>query len=536
MTGTAWLSSSLVRQYPLGRAGSDRSLTLAAARGSRTSFQACVKITGSSPVSVRVTAASTAALGLCVRRVGCVPVPHHNTGTPGDELDGLGLIPGFVPDVLFPEDTTLVAPAEVTAFWITVTIPKDIKPGTKTVRVEVTADGRKLAGLTARIAVSSVILPKRRDFRVTHWFYADALCDWYGVEPFEEAFWPICRKYMRNYADHGLDTIYVPVFTPPLDGVKRPTQLLKVTRKKGGGYAFDWRLVRKWIDLAKRCGIRHFEWTHLFTQWGAEKAIRIYEERAGKPCLLWPPGTGATSASYRAFLAEFLPALERFLRQEKLLEVSHFHVSDEPHGTRHLATYRRARAMLHELAPWMHVMDALSEISYGREGLVDMPIPSISVARQFAKEGIPSWVYFCCGPRGRYLNRLLDTPLVKIRMSGWLFYRFAFRGFLHWGYNYWYKSQTQQMIDPFTVTDGLKWPGWAYGDPFVVYPGPDGPIDSIRWEVFAESLQDYALLQATRTDPKGALLRPLRDFDDFPKDEKWLHAALAKLLDAKRVQ
>ena len=37
-----------------------------------------------------------------VRRVGCVPVPHFNVTTPIDELDGVGHIPGYVPDVLFP--------------------------------------------------------------------------------------------------------------------------------------------------------------------------------------------------------------------------------------------------------------------------------------------------------------------------------------------------------------------------------------------------------------------------------------------------
>ena len=74
-------------------------------------------------------------------------------------------------------------------------------------------------------------------------------------------------------------------------------------------------------------------------------------------------------------------------------------------------------------------------------------------------------------------------------MAGWLFYRFQQQGFLHWGYNYLYRRQTQQLIDPFLTNDGDGWPGWMHGDPFVVYPGKDGPLDSIRWEVFAESLE-----------------------------------------------
>ena len=532
MKAAAWLDTSLRRLFPLSEAGGKRTLAIPAARGERVSLQVGVRVDGPDPVEVAVRTAAADGLAVQVRRVGCVPVPHHNTATSAEELDGVGHVPGYVPDPLFPESVARVAPGEVAAFWLTVTVLKEAKPGPHEIEVEVYAGGKPQRPLTTTILVSEVMLARRKGFHATHWFYADALCDWYKVEPFEDAFWPICEAYMRNYAEHGLDTIYVPAFTPPLDGVKRPTQLLQVRQRRVAGrgrpaYKFDWSLVRQWTELAKKCGIRHFEWTHLFTQWGVKHAIRIYDPQGH---LLWNPETKATSKTYRNFLSQFLPALERFLREEKLLGRSFFHISDEPHGDEHLANYRAARAMVRELAPWMKTMDALSDIRFAREGLVDTPVPSISTTRQFVEEGIPCWTYFCCGPRGKFLNRLLDTPLAKLRMAGWLFYRLGVGGFLHWGYNYWYKSQTQQMIDPFTVTDGLAWPGWAYGDTFQVYPGPDGPLDSIRWEVFAESLQDYALLQTLGVPREGALLAPLRGFDDFPKTEAWLAAARRRLL------
>jgi hypothetical protein len=99
------------------------------------------------------------------------------------------------------------------------------------------------------------------------------------------------------------------------------------------------------------------------------------------------------------------------------------------------------------------------------------------------------------------------------------------QGFLHWGYNYWYQRQTTTLIDPVQVADAMAWPNWGYGDPFVVYPGPDGPIDSIRWEVFAESLQDYALLQAAGVEPDDPLLAGIVDFAEFPRDTEWIEDA-----------
>ena len=86
------------------------------------------------------------------------------------------------------------------------------------------------------------------------------------------------------------------------------------------------------------------------------------------------------------------------------------------------------------------------------------------------------------------------------------------------------------MADPFLDASLGYWPGLPYGDPFVVYPGKDGPLDSIRWEVFAESLQDYALLQTAGLKPNDPMFESLLDYQSFPKTEKWLAEARAKIL------
>lgn len=529
MTIRTWLAGSLERQFPRGTPGSRRSLRLWAARGERVSFQVGIRLEGPDELATATLAATApAGMEVRVRRVGCVPVPHHNTATPAEELDGVGHIPGYVPDILWPENAATLVRGEISAFWITVTVSPDARAGVKTIRLKLDVNKTRIP-LEATIEVMPVQLQPRRDFRVTHWFYADAIADWYRVEPFSEPFWPICERYMRNYAEHGCDTIYVPAFTPPLDGVKRPSQLLGVRVVGRDRYQFDWTNVERWIKLARRCGITHFEWVHLFTQWGARNALRIYQKKNGRDVLLWDPQTSATSPTYRKFLSQYLGELHNFLKSHGLMSRSYFHVSDEP-MTQVLEDYRAARNLLRELAPWMKTMDALTHIEFAHEGLTDLPIPSISTTRAFREEGIDCWTYFCCGPRGRYINRLLDTPLAKVRMLGWVAYRLGCRGFLHWGYNYWQKRASTELVNPFHVTDAGAWPNWAYGDPFVVYPGADGPIDSIRWEVFAEGLQDLALLQTQQVDPADRLLAVLKDFDDFPRDPRWLTETHRRLL------
>ncbi len=533
MTLHTWLASSLVRHFPCTPAQPAASLHIDAALNERFSLQVAMRLEHEEQQMVNVCVVAPEGWMVRVRRVGYVPMSHFNTPLEPDPLDreGIGHIPGYVPDPLFDEESLLLWPEETHAFWISLLPAPDARPGRYTITVIVQPERSDPLTHTASVQLYPLQLAKRRDFRVTHWFYVDALIDWYRTDLFDERFWAILPRYITDVVEHGQDTLYVPVFTPPLDGVKRPSQLLHITRLGPNRYVFDWRDVKRYLDLARACGIDYFEWTHLFTQWGARYAPRIYEEQGRHETLLWPPETDATSETYRAFLEQFLPKLYRFLIQENLVERSFFHLSDEPHGQEHLENYRRARALLHELAPWMTVMDALTEIEFARLKVTDMPIPSIHTALDFVHEGIPCWCYYCCGPRGRYLNRLLDTPLSKIAMHGLLFYRWPFKGFLHWGYNYWYESQTRRLIDPFVVTDGLAAPrGWAYGDPFEVYPGPQGPLDSIRWEVFGESLQDYRLLQTLGVDRDDPRLAEIVSFVDFPKHANWRHDLRVKLL------
>ena len=257
----------------------------------------------------------------------------------------------------------------------------------------------------------------------------------------------------------------------------------------------------------------------------------VYKRDGDEYVLLWPEDTGATSETYLNFLRQFLPEFHKFLTAEGLLESSYFHLSDEPGSDQHVENYRKARKVLHDLAPWMKVMDALSDVRYGKEGLTDIPIPLVSAAQAYIDARIPHWVYFCCFPQGPWLNRFMDTPLPKVRMSGWLFYKLGAERLPALGLQLLARIGFEEPLDPFFDGDGGEWPGIPFGDPFVVYPGKDdGPIDSIRWEVFAESLQDYAILQTAGIRRDDPLLAPLKSYADFPKDEAWLRRALEKVL------
>ena len=521
----AWLATSLVRHYPRSPSRP----------GSRISLELPLNQSGSCQVAVRneaaadtepttlTIAAEAESLDVQVRRVGYVPMRHRNQLTPDNEAEGGEHIPGFVPDPLLENSPFPLPGGETHAWWLTFRPRDGAAPGAYPFAVRISPEGRRARILRGRVIVHNLRVEPRRDFTVTTWMHHDCLFHHHGLDGFDERFWSILPNYLANLAAHHHNAVSIPLLTPALDGVRRPQQLLRVRRTGKDRYRFDWRDVGRYLGLLRRHGIKP-EWPHLFTQWGAKHALRVYEnDRDNAP--LWPPETSAVGESYRRFLAQLLPEFHQFLRRERRLGDSIFHVSDEPHADR-LESYRAARGLIRELAPWMKTADALSDIAYARAGLVDIPIACTSTALDFIREDLPCWVYYCCGPQGRFPNRLLDTPLVKIRIQGWLFYRWPFGGFLHWGYNYWNRSdpvvRTSGPLDPYAEQDAGMWPAWPAGDPFVVYPGRDAPVDSLRWEVLAEGLADYALLQTAGMDREDPLLRPLASLEDYPRDESWL--------------
>ncbi|MDD2504040.1 MAG: DUF4091 domain-containing protein, partial [Clostridia bacterium] len=83
-------------------------------------------------------------------------------------------------------------------------------------------------------------------------------------------------------------------------------------------------------------------------------------------------------------------------------------------------------------------------------------------------------------------------------------------------------------IDPFVVTDCGK--AFPSGDPFVVYPGEDGPLDSLCFEVFYEALQDIRALNRLEEQIGRDKVLVLLDegleqpitFSEYPRDAEWL--------------
>lgn len=134
-------------------------------------------------------------------------------------------------------------------------------------------------------------------------------------------------------------------------------------------------------------------------------------------------------------------------------------------------------------------MDALSNFDFYEKGLLEIPVTANNHIAPFLEHKLDNqWVYYCMSQREKVSNRFLAMPSYRNRIMGLQMYRTNVKGFLHWGFNYYYSRCSGYPIDPYqTTSSDLTFPS---GDPFSVYPGDDGPILSLRALVFYEGLQD----------------------------------------------
>lgn len=367
----------------------------------------------------------------------------------------------------------------------------------------------------------------------TEWYHSDCICNYYGIEPFSDEYWRINENFMRTAAIHGMNCILTPLFTPPLDtkvgGERRTVQLVKV-RRAGGKYYFDFTNLKKWIDLAQRCGIRYFEMSHFFTQWGAKHAPKIVAiDRKGREKKIFGWSTRTSSKAYDDFLRQFGSALVRFIDDNGIRERCFFHISDEP-SLAHLKIYKQRAKLISEIFPGFTVIDALSNLEFYETGAVKQPIPCENEADEFFGKVPELWTYYCCGQGSEYMpNRFMSMPSLRNRVLGIIMYKYDVKGFLQWGYNFYNTQYSIKNIDPYKVTDA----GGAFpsGDSFVVYPGKGGEaVPSLRLKVFYDAFQDAAALRLLESKLGREkvlefidkdLFKPLT-FREYPHENDWL--------------
>lgn len=332
----------------------------------------------------------------------------------------------------------------------------------------------------------------------TSWFYLDCLADIYNVPIFSERHWEIIESFMRAAAKTGMNMVYLPAFTPALDtpvGLERDTvQLVQIT-KNGDEYSFDFSLMKRYVDLALKCGFTHFEHCHLFTQWGAQHAPKVMATVDGVYKRIFGWDTDSLAPEYAVFLKTYLKEFKNFAKENGIGNNILFHISDEP-SSKHIEYYHNAYNVIKDEIEGCMCGDALSSYKFFEDGTVKLPIVDVMSSHMpsFVENCENFWVYYTgYAIRNGRPNRLIATTGARCRMMGTQMYYTGAKGFLHWGYNCYYGPQSSKLFNPVQNPAGT-YP--AAGTSFMVYPNPNGTADlSLRMKVLNEAFLDNRALR-----------------------------------------
>lgn len=101
-------------------------------------------------------------------------------------------------------------------------------------------------------------------------------------------------------------------------------------------------------------------------------------------------------------------------------------------------------------------------------------------------DGGEVWAYVNHAPPRPYGNFFVDFAGIEHRILFWQCAVLGIRGMHYWNVNYVESGQDpwKSLLDATPVN----------GDGFLVYPGAEGPINSIRWEIIRDGIEDYDYL------------------------------------------
>jgi len=253
-------------------------------------------------------------------------------------------------------------------------------------------------------------------------------------------------------------------------------------------------------------------------------------------------GFGEDTPQYQEAMANYLQQLEAHLKAKGWLDESYVYWFDEPDPK----DYEFVLNGFRKLARWApgipRMLTEQPEPALFGGPNIWCPVSSsyeLESAKPRMAAGETFWWYVCTGPKEPYATLFIDHPGTEMRVWCWQTWQRGIEGILVWQSNYWtsdtaYPDRANPQnpyLDPMGWVSGYDTPagtkrGWGNGDGRFVYPPEaaadgnpaapvlDGPVDSIRFEMLRDGIEDYEYLVILRRllKEKGRKLTPnLRD-------------------------
>lgn len=380
---------------------------------------------------------------------------------------------GLWPDPLIPVQTADVQAGQYQPFWLTVYIPEDTAAGVYDGVITVSADGTTAQSIPISLNVYDFTLPQESHLKTAFDFYGHITKLRYPQgEKESEAAWAarigeINEKFIIEMLKYRMNPIL------NID----PT----VPAELGS------------IDRYRKYGINNFS----------------IGRRGGTFNNNWP----TDEESINNFTGLYRTYAE-LLKLNGMLDFTYIYSWDEgeignPVVNRVTGMIRRAHSGLKNMVCYHGFWDPVKDPEWGKYidiwtfNADDFKEPAM---RALQKLGIEMWMYIS-GPSGLGApNLAMDFSSIDYRIIPWLCWKYDIKGFLYWCVNWWEKA------DPFQSAVNTKWE--QNGNGLLFYPGEDGPLASIRTEIFRDGMEDYEYIQI--------LIKKIKELKILKLDSRYL--------------
>ena len=487
----AWQQSIEVRAYPGSccRDCDSRTIGLEALAGETVSAQVIVKSSLSlkslrgeiSGLRCRESGQVIAREGIRIRYGGLMPVVETRTMTY---------------DPLLETDAVDVSANVAQPVWITIELPRSCGQGVYKGELVLDHDGGRAAVFALNLEILPAVLPppEHWEFYLNIWQSPSGMARAHGVQSWSEEHWKLIESYAANLVAHGQDVITTSIVHAPWGGVVGyPFESMVEWSYSGAQYTsgsadkFSWdfsvfdRYVQTLIDAGidrkidcfsmvqgpganRNCVFRYLDTT--------SSEYRLIETTLGDP--VW-----------REIWSAYLNSFREHLRQKGWFEKTYLAFDEKPEEDM-VTIYGFLAGVAQDFR-----IDVAGGFPGSREKSTDalsLYIPNMRIGRQWneqkqlirlmREQGKIITFYTACEPYKP--NMHLYSQLRQSRVVPWLARKHDLSGYLRWA--------ACTYPDSMWTRPKYKWPS---GDMFLLYPGERGPLDSMRWELLRQGIQDY---------------------------------------------
>lgn len=421
----------------------------------------------------------------------------------GREVSGFGA-PNVVADPLVDLPEVDVPACRAQPVWFTLQIPASQAPGAYLGTLHIHTDQHRDAALRLTVNVLPPVLPSPPDYRffLDVWFNPNAVAVANGLVPWSEEHWTQVELYLKDLASRGAKTATALIVPDPWSigwlGGSRHSQtgigyltMVSWLRDSSGQWSFDYSLFDRFVDACFRHGIDRRIDAFTLTPFDHKGAWQIHfqhKENHAADTLFFDPADAEYKRIWKIFLRDF----ENHLTQKGWLNKTYLGFDESPREVldeildivaESAPVFLRQLSIAGKLDAESLAASHAIFYDFLPNSLTEKT-KTASILKKRRGESNKTTTFYLCG-NPAHPNTFTYSPSIEARMIPWLSAFYRLDGYLRWAYNSWPDA------DPYShpVFNFIQ------GDDYYIYPGKDGPVSSIRWELLREGIEDFELLK-----------------------------------------